>query len=138
MMIDGAEVRLLDLQTGDGERRMVACRATPNGAIRVYEETEGPLTDALFGTSPRHHETVVPKVHIAGLGWALGTFNACDSPETTVPYLRHFFSNGAPFLSDLMDLMDTSGVGYSYVSISGSGELYFRPSQAEITVTTAL
>lgn len=138
MRIGWAEARLLDLQTGDGERRMVACRATPNGAIRVYEETEGPLTDALFGTSPRHHEASIPKGHIAELGWALGTFNACNSPETTIPYLRRFFSNGTPFLSDLMDLMDASGVGYSYVSISGSGELYFRPSQAEIAVTTAL
>lgn len=111
-----------------GERRKVFLNERESD-VYLAEVSEGPLTEALFGSGPRYHEVRVGVGEVARLGWVLGAASACESADDLTDHLRSFFADGDRFLSDLMDELDAAGVSYSYMSCVPGEGVWFRPAR---------
>lgn len=113
-----------------GECRKVFVSERCGGDVCLAEVSEGPLTEALFGSGPRYHEVCVSAEGKVQLGWALGATSPCESVDDLRDHLRSFFGDGDRFLSDLMDELDAAGVPYSYMSCVPGEGVWFRPVRA--------
>ena len=87
----------------DGERRVVAVEALPDGGVRIAEETSGDLSDIVFD-GPSSYELTLPAA----------SAEACDRlcRERWGHDLEHAFASGDVVPLDLADLCDLDGIAY--------------------------
>ena len=112
---------------GGEAREVVLVASTSTATAAVTEVTEGPVTEAAYG-SWRHAHRVLGDV--GAFARALGSHEGADGVAES---LAAFFASregedGAEvaLLSDLMDLLDQAGEPYTYVAWNAEGDAVRR------------
>ena len=115
--VENVQERMLAKVTDGEESREV--RLIVGEGLSVIEESQGPVSEAAYGTHLHGHKLLCAE---AACRQALGAEG--DVAEA----LAAFFGKGedAALLSDLMDAFDRAGAPYTYASWSGEGDLAFR------------
>lgn len=91
----------------EGERLRIECAVTPEGSLRIVQESSGPLTQWSFRESPHTVEAVIDP---AGVGELLGYFHL-DAAHQLPAVLRLEYT-GYECFSNLCDLMKRLGIPY--------------------------
>lgn len=94
-----------------GERRDVQAMAHPDGALTVYERTEGELTACVFG-APWHEQRVM--LSASQVPVALGMMDDASH----LHLLQSYFRTGDRHLSDFMDALDAALIPYRYEALT--------------------
>lgn len=91
----------------EGEHLKIECAVTPEGSLRIVQESSGPLTQWSFRESPH---TVEAMIDPAGVGELLGYFHL-DAAHQLPAVLRLEYT-GYECFSNLCDLMKRLGIPY--------------------------
>ena len=113
-------------EAGEFGTRTVSTWVDANGSVSVCEHITGPDVQAAFAADEFEHRVIVDAKDVEDFECALGRLRGTQSLGPVV-YVEDFFEDG-PLLADLMDVLDSRGAPYGYLSLDKL-QAHFRPAQ---------